>query len=66
MYQPLYTENDWRRDDAACDACDACDARHDERERECEEDDLREMEREIELMTWTEAMELTTPSWRVA
>ncbi len=42
-----YAENDARRDDAARDSHDSADA---ERARECEEDDLRAAEREIELM----------------
>jgi hypothetical protein len=43
-----YTENDWQRDDRARDSYDAAEM---DRMRECEEDDLRAQEREIELMT---------------
>jgi hypothetical protein len=43
-----YTENDWKRDDTLRDVYDS---EEKQRERECEEDDLREQERAIDLMT---------------
>jgi hypothetical protein len=51
MQDTNYTESDWQRDDRAQDSYDSAEL---ERMREYEADDLREQEREIELMTSAE------------